>query len=511
MLTINEIEQNRSEMIELLSSTNRKGIDDVLKFMEGNDFYRIPASVRHHGNYEGGLAEHSLCVFKEAERMAGEQCTAERRNTLIIAALLHDLCKVGCYGIKRGQAVRCSNGNGGVKHGVRSVELLKKLGLELTEEEEMAIRWHMGKYTTDYEESKDVVQKEFDNICERYPLAKTINAADGIAAHHSNKFSASYESMHHLNQINIKYHTDMKMETNQWIAEFKSASEARDYDKLHALRIAVYEDTLRVVNKDFSDDAQFRAAAKFYDHELPAVQHASAKNGRRPQVDDHTLIEVWEEDTLVAAKMLQCEGYKPAVLNLASRRNPGGGVRDGLGAQEENLFRRTNLFRAMYQFARYAECYGLKRSFYQYPMDRNWGGVYTPQATVIKGPESEGYPLLDEPYKVDVVSVAAINLSESKEEGLNTPSLIEGTKNKMRTIYRIALQNGNDSLVLGAFGCGAFKNPPAQIAKLFHETLEEPEFKDAFSMVVFAILDNHNSFMAHNPEGNLIPFKREFE
>ena len=73
---------------------------------------------------------------------------------------------------------------------------------------------------------------------------------------------------------------------------------------------------------------------------------------------------------------------------------------------------------------------------------------------------------------------------------------------------RIGLKQSHDSLVLGAWGCGAFCNPPEHMAVLFKETLEEPEFKDKYREVVFSIIDDHNARRPHNPEGNLLPFVR---
>lgn len=89
-------------------------------------------------------------------------------------------------------------------------------------------------------------------------------------------------------------------------------------------------------------------------------------------------------------------------------------------------------------------------------------------------------------------------------------NLVKGVKNKMRTIFRIALRHRHDSLVLGAWGCGAYKNPPAHIAALFHEVLHEEEFKNKFRKIVFAIMEDHNSRKSHNPEGNLKPFRDVF-
>ena len=82
----------------------------------------------------------------------------------------------------------------------------------------------------------------------------------------------------------------------------------------------------------------------------------------------------------------------------------------------------------------------------------------------------------------------------------------EITKNKMRTILRIGLLHGHDSIVLGAFGCGAFRNPPRSIARLFHEIINEAEFKNKYRLIAFAILEDHNSPRG----GNLQPFIEEF-
>ena len=103
-----------------------------------------------------------------------------------------------------------------------------------------------------------------------------------------------------------------------------------------------------------------------------------------------------------------------------------------------------------------------------------------------------------------------MNRPELDKNGNIAPELVQGIKNKMRTVFRIGLHKEHDALVLGAWGCGAFRNPPAQVAHLFHEVMEEAEFKNKFQKIVFAIIEDHNSKKSHNPEGNLLPFQREF-
>jgi len=154
--------------------------------------------------------------------------------------------------------------------------------------------------------------------------------------------------------------------------------------------------------------------------------------------------------------------------------------------------------------------YGLQRSEKQYPLDDNYGGVYTPAATVFRDEESNGYALLERPYKLSFIAVAGINRPDVTADGLIVDEQAEQVKNKIRTIFRIGLAHGHDALVLGALGCGAFRNPPQHVARLFHEVIDEGEFKNKFKVLVFAILDDHNARRPHNPRGNFEPFHEEF-
>lgn len=227
-----------------------------------------------------------------------------------------------------------------------------------------------------------------------------------------------------------------------------------------------------------------------------------------------TEVRVENKDCVLAAKQLIDEGYNPAMLNLADLYTPGGLVEYGSGAQEENLCRRSNLILSLYQFSatriRQYPDLGLVRNSEQYPMDERNGGVYSSIVTFFRGPESSGSLLEDNPYNIPVISVAALNGPRIGADGLMLPEETEITLEKIRTIFRIGMANFHDSLVLSAMGCGAFANPPAHIAKLFHQVIEEDEFKNVFRFIDFAILDGYRTGLRHNPEGNLKPFQREF-
>ena len=303
------------------------------------------------------------------------------------------------------------------------------------------------------------------------------------------------------------------LEKYRILTEQVNSGDLDAYYQIKELRTMEFRNTVDIVNQGsyvteagkeytFPDDTHMMRNTAFYEQEIPVSSSA--------QENDETIVEVQNIDCLYAGVQLKQQGYNPAVLNMASLRNPGGGVTTGAGAQEETLFRRTNLFRSLYQFAPYAGQYGITRSEHQYPLDKNFGGVYTPGAIVFRDSEQKGYALLDEPESLSFITVAGINRPDLTGDGMIADYHAEAIKNKIRTIFRIGMAHGHDSLVLGALGCGAFCNPPHHVARLFHEVMEEPEFRARYRRIVFAILDDHNAHRWHNPEGNFLPFVREF-
>ena len=279
------------------------------------------------------------------------------------------------------------------------------------------------------------------------------------------------------------------------------------YYQVKELLAKEFRNTIEIVNQGhyvsesgeefvFPDDSDMMRNTVFYEQEIHLPYR---KTGNEP-----TIVEVRNIDCLYAGAQLKEQGYHPAVLNMASSINPGGGVTLGAGAQEETLFRRTNLFRSLYQFAPYAAQYGIKFSKFQYPLECNYCGIYTPNAICFREGEEKGYTLMDSPVVMSFITV--VNHPGITPKGMIGKPFVEPVKNKIRTIFRIGLAHGHDSLVLGALGCGAYRNPPRHVACLFHEVMEEREFRDQYRRIVFAIIDDHNARKAHNPEGNFKPF-----
>ena len=280
--------------------------------------------------------------------------------------------------------------------------------------------------------------------------------------------------------------------------------------------IDVWKNTVDVVRKghyeaengqtvNFTDEDKMVAESVFYTKKCQCDS---------VEIDDYadTEVSVVNNDCLKVAEGLVKDGYTTCVLNMASFIRPGGGVTKGSRAQEEDIFRRTNIFKSLFRYSDdFADYYGLEPSDQQYPLERTYGAVYTPHVTVFRGTSSEDYKLLEEPFKVNVVSVAAVKRPQITSDGDINDWVKETLKRKVCQMLDIAMCHGNNALVLGAFGCGAYGTPPIPVAKIFKSILGSERFKRAFEKVVFAIIDDANAYKEHNPNGNYKPFKNILE
>lgn len=184
----------KEEFIEIFKANiTRDGADKLLDYLTNkSDFFTAPASARYHGAYAGGLCEHSLNVYhclvdylrrERVQELYGLEYSDE---SIAIVALLHDLCKIGCYK-QSTRNVKDENGKWQTVpsytfddplpygHGEKSVYIANGF-IRLTREEAMAIRWHMGFSGT--EDNRTVGQ-----AFQKYPLAFALATADMEAAY----------------------------------------------------------------------------------------------------------------------------------------------------------------------------------------------------------------------------------------------------------------------------------------------------------------------------------------
>jgi uncharacterized protein (TIGR02452 family) len=167
---------------------------------------------------------------------------------------------------------------------------------------------------------------------------------------------------------------------------------------------------------------------------------------------------------------------KTCVLNMASYKRPGGGVHNGARAQEECLFRCSNLIQVV------------PTSFY--PLEVN-EALYTKDAIFFK---DKDYDYM-EPVVCDVITIAAINLNENAKYDpvQNVADYRKITKDKIRLMVSLAAQNKVKNLILGAWGCGVFNNDPTTMSQYFSEVLIGEGYSVDFDNIVFAIINDHNS------------------
>ncbi len=183
--------------------------------------------------------------------------------------------------------------------------------------------------------------------------------------------------------------------------------------------------------------------------------------------------------TLEAAALYR--GMKTAVLNFASAANPGGGVRKGSSAQEESLCRISTLYPCLRERRLWDNYYSVNRL----RCDRRNSDsvIYTPSVIVFRGDDGE-MKMKDERewYSVNVLSAAAPDLRDPRpgdsDYGVRR-TRITGSEiyalhyRRMKRILEIASGEGNEVIVLGAFGCGAFHNPPDVVARALKTAVEE--------------------------------------
>lgn len=209
-----------------------------------------------------------------------------------------------------------------------------------------------------------------------------------------------------------------------------------------------------------------------------------------------TRLAVTRETTLSAVKRLLAEDSPVAALNFASGSQAGGGFLAGAAAQEESLARASGLYASLRDVpAFYAPAH---RNHHRYSDHL----IFSPQVPVFRSEEGDWLP---QPYSVDLLTAAAPNLRFLEGEALaraqqQVAPLLEA---RLLKIMKLFQARGCRRLVLGAWGCGAYRNDPVLVADLFAMLLEGP-LAGAFEQVVFAV------FAMPWEEGNLRAFQQRF-
>jgi uncharacterized protein (TIGR02452 family) len=217
----------------------------------------------------------------------------------------------------------------------------------------------------------------------------------------------------------------------------------------------------------------------------------------RSSIDLKTLkrsIEVTDETTQAAAhRLVSLEGGPDLVLlNFASARNPGGGFIKGAKAQEEDLARCSGLYPCLLTQPEY---YEVNRA--QDSMLYTDHLIYSPQVPWFRVHNRE---LLDDYFLASVMTAPAPNAGQALNRDPNsTPEIEQALRRRAGYVLAIAQAQGHRTLLLGAWGCGVFRNNPSMVADAFGQWLESRRFQGCFERVVFGIYDsskNQNTLRA---------------
>lgn len=183
---------------------------------------------------------------------------------------------------------------------------------------------------------------------------------------------------------------------------------------------------------------------------------------------------------------LEYNGKRVAIHNFASATTPGGGVRTGSRAQEESICRCTNLYPAISREKLMRDFYMKNREAYN-PYFLNMG-IYSPDILILRNDDS--FTFLSVPSKVNVLTLPAPNLSYRLWNG-RTPDKFEYREvmyKRIDLLFKEAIIKKADVLITGAFGCGAFHNPPDVVASIYNQMLVK--YSGHFKTVEFAIFCN---------------------
>jgi uncharacterized protein (TIGR02452 family) len=213
-----------------------------------------------------------------------------------------------------------------------------------------------------------------------------------------------------------------------------------------------------------------------------------------------TLFEAVNETTLGAARRLVAEdpSLRVLALNFASAKNPGGGFLKGSQAQEESLARASGLYACI------APLQGM------YEANRHFSSclytdhlIYSPDVPVFRDDDDL---LLEQPYLLSFITAPAVNAGVvRRQEPHNARRIRPVMLARTEMVLAVAERHGHDALVLGAWGCGVFRNDPEEVADCFaHHLTGTGTYARAFRRVIFAVLDG-------TADGSTLhPFQRLF-
>jgi uncharacterized protein (TIGR02452 family) len=259
-------------------------------------------------------------------------------------------------------------------------------------------------------------------------------------------------------------------------------------------RKATATDTLKILEQGFVETEQRFEIQTNLEH---SVKNTVLFDGTEPELEfagtgtAQTQIEITNETSLEALQRLSRAAKDEVLcLNFASAKNPGGGFLGGAQAQEESLARSSGLYPCLLAQPRFYEFHRKQQNLlYSHRM------IYSPSVPVFKNDAGE----ILEPYNAAFITCAAPNAGAiASNQAQSIPRIPEVLEQRAALVLGLAALKKHQRLVLGAWGCGVFRNDPNLVARVFKDLLEN-KFKNVFEEVVFAVYDsskNKSVFLA---------------
>lgn len=204
--------QMRANFDGLLKRINRTNTDKLLDWLDKHHFYAVPASIRFHNAFKHGLLKHSLEVCNEGLAIYHEYSVKQpdrvkdfSKESVAVCCLLHDICKWNNYYISPKDAtIKCNYKAKNQGHGLKSVRILEEIGYPLSDQEKLAIQWHMGKdHEPSYKDDPAGFNKSLND-----ELSRLIRRADHDASKMKERFEDLIRSLNLTNGDRLIHYLD---------------------------------------------------------------------------------------------------------------------------------------------------------------------------------------------------------------------------------------------------------------------------------------------------------------
>lgn len=252
------------------------------------------------------------------------------------------------------------------------------------------------------------------------------------------------------------------------------------------------KETLKILDRGwyYVNEVQLDIAQEVYDSKKNTKLYSPyelAQVAENISIDEkhETIIRVVNETTMEGAVALDPENYKIGILNFASAKNPGGGFMGGSQAQEESLARSSSLFASIDQKQ---EMYSFNKSRKTYVYSDYM--IYSDNVVFFRNDDME----LINYYMVDVLTSPAVNVGAMMQNKRSELSKVDDAMLlRMDKMLGLFVEKGVKHLVLGAWGCGVFRNNPEDVVRYFKHFLKDGgKYEHAFERVRFSVLDTNN-------------------